>query len=150
SDQKEDELRETILKLQDLIAMIEEDHRSSVRFAKLDFSERATSAVHELLPHLLSEFGSAELAANVVAILESADIAESELLVAPDDHEGVVAALSELGSHVEMKVRPSKQHTSGMASLSWNAGGAEIDFADFLQSARQVLRAASTNSQNGV
>lgn len=143
------DLQDACRELQNVIQAIERDRAEAIRSAMREAADQVGRAVGTMFPHLIDEFGTAELAANVVAILEKADIAGSELLVAPEDHDALVAQLSDLASPIEVKVRPSQRQAQGTARLVWTAGGAELDVTAFLASARDVLRAEPMLAQDG-
>ncbi len=142
--------RETIARLAALTKGIEDAWVSGLAAATAELAERSSQSIGALLPNLLSDFGAAQLAASIVAVVEKADLKSPALLISLEDHDCVIEALSELGSPNQIEVRKSGDQAPGTASLHWEHGGAELDLSDFLASARHMLERTNPTNTNGV
>lgn len=141
--------RDATMRFEGLISEIQDAWSESLKAAVAEVAERTGCSVSALFPNLVSEFGAAQLAASVVAVVERAGLKTPMLLLSPEDHDCVIAALSDLASPIRIEVRKSSDQASGSAALKWNQGGADLDLSDFLTSARHVIQRNTPTTSNG-
>lgn len=137
---------DVLARLNNVLDVADQDFVMTVSRQTQWFAESTSNAVTEMLPHLIDAVGKSELSANVVAILERARVRDAELHVSPEDHEAFVECLTELASPIELKVNPAKSQPPGTARLVWANGGAELNAADFLESALKILQRDTANA----
>lgn len=141
---------ETLARIERCFVSIDEKYCASQERAFRQLSDRVADSVGKLLPHLVDAFGSAEIAASVVAIVEKSRQGSPILDVSPEDHDEIVGHLENLCSPLQVKVRKSPDTTPGTAALRWGGGGADIDLNAFLQTARRHLERADSQPSTGV
>lgn len=98
-----------------------------------------TEALDTLLPSLLADGLSAEIAMVAARIATDGPRAAISLNVSPTDHDTVVAALSEINPPNAVTVAEDPTLVAGTARLAWTGGGALIDMQHLLAEARDVL-----------
>ncbi len=148
--QPEIERLETLARIERCLVSIDEKFRNSQEQTFRQLSDRVANSVGKLLPHLVDRYGSAEIAASVVAVVEKSRQGKPVLDVSPEDHDEIVGHLENLSSPLQVQVRKSPEATGGTAVLRWDAGGADIDLNAFLETARRHLERADNPPSTGV
>lgn len=137
-------------RLSQLMSDIQQQWLIESETAIRDVADTAGRSVAAMLPNFVDSFGSRQLSASVVAVLERAKPDSPELLLSCEDHDSIVETLSELNSQIPLKVRKSAGLQSGKVSLKWNHGGADLDMSDFLNAAKIILESEQSIKINGV
>jgi len=93
----------------------------------------------EVLPALVDEGFTSELAAAIVGIVEAGGNGQFNLELAPGDHDAVIEGLRVHMPPLPVTVSSEPERTAGRARLNWHAGGAEFDIAEMIDRGRQLL-----------
>lgn len=149
-DLQSDSLTSLTEQLSQMMSDIRQQWLNESETAIRDVAETAGRSIAAVLPNFVDSFGSRQLSASVVAVLERAKPDAPELLLSPEDHDAIVEALSGLNSHIPLKVRKSTELQSGSVSLRWDRGGADLDMREFLDAAKTMFEHEQPDKINGV
>lgn len=112
-------------------------------------TDTLAKAAEALLPSLLDNGFAHELAEATLQIARVIEPEQITLKVHPDDHDITVEALRVRDSPDPVIVERDPGLTPGLVRLAWSQGGAEIDRAQLLQHAADLIAARLASLEDG-